>query len=188
MHPLLAYSPLHHAPIFYDISYTPSSRTVLDGDTFNSIPAYTLSQPATEPPTISRLVLKSDKFPWPVVVSPSSTKTQLGARFYVGGSSSSCSDKQSANTPVTNLDVLYALHNMLAIRVTHKEWEALGHRSRAQRKITRAYEKRCVEMGGGWDSGVRRIDWLGGETRLFGVDVDKIAVGDGICKLVFGKA
>jgi hypothetical protein len=89
---------------------------------------------------------------------------------------------------VTNLDVLYALHRVLAIRVTHEEWEALGHGSRAQQKVTRAYEKRCIKMGGGWESGVRRIDWLGGKTGLIGVEVDKIAVGDGVCKLVFGKA
>jgi hypothetical protein len=84
--------------------------------------------------------------------------------------------------------VLYALHNTLLTRVTPQEWEALGHGSRAQRKVTEAYEKRCNRMGGGWEGGVRRIDWLHGKTRLVGVEVDKHAHAHGMGKLVFGKA
>lgn len=180
MHPLLAYSRLHHAPIFYDITYTPSSRTVLDRHTHNPVPTHTLSQPATDPPTLNQLVLKSDKFPWPIVAASSMTKS-TGARFYLGGSS------RKAGTPVTNLDVLYAVHSTLSSRITQEEWEALGHGSRAQRKITRAYEKRCIKMGGGWDGGVRRIDFLGEKTRLVGVEVDKSASNGGAGKLVFSK-
>ena len=89
---------------------------------------------------------------------------------------------------ITNLDVLYAIHNTLNVPVTPDEWNQLGHGSRKQQKVTRAYERRCTRMGGGWEGGVRRIDWLGEKTRLIGVEVDKSAGGGGMAKLVFGKA
>ncbi|KAH7908897.1 hypothetical protein BJ138DRAFT_304232 [Hygrophoropsis aurantiaca] len=183
MHPLFAATRLHSAPISYDITYTPSSRTVLDRTTHSAVPAHTLSQPATDPPTpsSSRIVLRSDKFPWPVVVGPSSSSS--GSSFYVGSSPS-----KSSRSAITNLDLLYALHTTLLTRVTPQEWEALGHGSRAQRKATRAYEKRCTKMGGGWEGGVRRVDWLHGKTRLIGIEVEKHGSAGGSGKLVFGKA
>ncbi|KAF7976652.1 hypothetical protein HWV62_5981 [Athelia sp. TMB] len=181
MHPLLAATRLHNAPISYDILYTPSTRTILDRNTHLAVPSHTLAQPATDPPTSvsARIVLRSDKFPWPVVVGPSS---QSGSRFYLGGS------EKSSRAAITNLDLLYALHTTLLTRVTPAEWEALGRGSRAQRKVTEAYEKRCKRMGGGWEGGVRRIDWLHGKTRLVGIEVDKYGQGQGQGKLVFGKA
>ena len=89
---------------------------------------------------------------------------------------------------VTNLDLLYALHTTLLTRVTPQEWEALGHGSRAQKEVTQAYEKRCKRMGGGWDGGVRRVDWLHGRTRLVGVEVDRYGRDCGTGKLVFARA
>ena len=71
--------------------------------------------------------------------------------------------------------------------VTPEEWDALGHGSRAQQKATRAYERRCRRMGGGWEGGVRRVDWLGEKTKLVGVEVDKSGGGAGVGKLVFSK-
>ncbi|KAN0093434.1 hypothetical protein V8E55_004218 [Tylopilus felleus] len=184
MHPLFASTRLHSAPISYDVTYTPSSRTVLDRTTHTAVPAHTLSQPATDPPTpaASRLVLRSDKFPWPVIVGPS-TSSPSGTGFYVGSSS-----KSSRSSSITNLDLLYSLHTTLLTRVTPQEWEALGHGSRAQRKVTRAYEKRCTKMGGGWEGGVRRLDWLHGKTRLIGIEVEKHSHGHSTGKVVFGKA
>jgi hypothetical protein len=172
---------MHRPPISYDVTYTPSSRTVVDRNTLSPVPAHTLAQPATDPPTLTTLVLRSDKLPWPIRASSSSAKPV--PRFYLAGSSNA----GNPSTPVSNLDVLYALHNTLSVRVTQQEWEALGHGSRAQRKATRAYEERCTKMGGGWDGGVRRIDYLGEKIRLIGVEVDKTADG-GAGKLVFGKA
>ena len=180
MHPLLAYTRLHRAPITYDVTFTPSGRTVLDRTTHSAIPSHTLSQPATDPPTPnnSRLVLRSDKFPWPVVVGPS------GPRFTIGPSKRG---KGSSANAITNLDVLYAVNTTLLTPVTTEEWESLGRGSRKQQKATKAYEKRCTRMGGGWEGGVRRIDYLGDKTRLIGVEVDKSAGGGGVGKLVFGK-
>ncbi|KAI0765755.1 hypothetical protein BC629DRAFT_599869 [Irpex lacteus] len=178
MHPLLAYTRLHRSPITYDVMFTPSARTVLDRATHSAIPSHTLSQPATDPPTpsSSRLILRSHKFPWPVVVTGS------GPRFTIGPQK-----KGSKQNAITNLDVLYAVHNMLLTPVTPEEWESLGHGTRAQQKVTKAYERRCTRMGGGWEGGVRRIDWLGEKTRLVGVEVDKSAGGGGSGKLVFAK-
>lgn len=178
MHPLFASTRLHRAPISYDVTYTPSSRTVLDCTTRVAVPTHMLAQPATDPPTpaSSRLILRSDKFPWPVVVGPSSGSGYSGSGY---GPSRS---RSSSN--ISNLDLLYALHATLLTRVTPQEWEALGHGSRAQRKVTRAYEKRCTKMRGGWEGGVRRLDWLHGKTRLVGIEVEKHGSGG---KLVFGK-
>ena len=81
--------------------------------------------------------------------------------------------------------MLYAVHNTLMLPITPEEWEALGHGSKARQKVTRAYERRCTRMGGGWEGGVRRIDWLGEKTRFVGVEVDR---STGVGKLVFAKA
>ncbi|KAF8638696.1 hypothetical protein AX17_002018 [Amanita inopinata Kibby_2008] len=185
MHPLLAYSRLHRPPICYDITYAPSSCTVLDRSTLNPVPPHTLTQPATEPLTYTRLVLRSDKLPWPVfVTSPSEGGGKN--KFYIGGGSSH--SRQNSAVAITNLDILYALHHTLSVRVTQSEWEALGRGSRVQRKATRAYEKRCQKMGGGWEGGVRRLDYLGRKMVLVGIELDKTSNDcGGTGKLVFGK-
>ncbi|KAI3621434.1 hypothetical protein WG66_006426 [Moniliophthora roreri] len=182
MHPLLAASHHSRAPISYDVMYAPSSRTIVDRNTRTSVPSHTLTQSATDPPTSGQLVLRSDKFPWTVVVQAGSASSQpkSAAKFYIGSST-------PKGAPVSNLDVLHAVYNTLNARVTKEEWNALGTGSRAQRKATKAYENRCRATGGGWDQGVKRIDWLGGKTRLIGVEVDKAASETGVGKLVFGK-
>ncbi|KAI0311682.1 hypothetical protein OF83DRAFT_1177339 [Amylostereum chailletii] len=185
MHPLLAYTRRHPAPISFDVVFTPSARSVLDRTVHAPVPAHTLAQPATEPPTSasSRLVLRSDKFPWLVVVGPVGSSPS----FFLG--SGSKSSKSSA--ALTNLDLLYAVHTTLMTRVTPEEWASLGHGSKAQRKVAAAYEKRCTRMGGGWEGGVRRIDWLHSKTHLVGVEMDKNGAAGGsgkVGKLVFGRA
>ncbi|KAK2462620.1 hypothetical protein APHAL10511_005353 [Amanita phalloides] len=199
MHPLLAYSRLHRPPICFDVTYAPSSCTVLDRSTLSPVPPHTLTQPATEPPTYTRLVLRCDKLPWPVLVtSPSenapssngSANSNGGTKFYVGGSSSSVNShtRKNSGMAITNLDILFALHNTLSHRVTPTEWEGLGQGSRAQRKATRAYEKRCQKMGGGWQGGVRRLDFLGPKVILVGIELDKTSTERGATgKLVVGK-
>ncbi|TFK82758.1 hypothetical protein K466DRAFT_499720 [Polyporus arcularius HHB13444] len=201
MHPLLAHTRLHRAPITYDVSFTPSARTVLDRATHSAIPSHTLSQPSTDPPTMAgaRLILRSHKFPWPVIVtashsssSGSGSSSRSRSRFTVGPPSSnghgSRPGTSEGGSAITNLDVLYAVHNTLMLPITPDEWESLGHGSKEQQKVTRAYERRCTRMGGGWEGGVRRIDWLGEKTWLIGVEVDKAAGHGGAGKLVFGRA
>ena len=181
MHPLLASSRLHSAPISYDVTYTPSPRSVVDRNTRTPVPNHTLGQPATDPPTYGKLVLRCDKLPWPIVAQPSGA---TGGKFFIG---TAPSGESGRTVPISNSDLLCAIHTTLSVRVSHEEWEALGKGTRAQRKVTRAYENRCKKMGGGWDGGVRRIDWLGERTRLVGIEVDKDAGAGGVAKLVFGK-
>ncbi|KAJ7183952.1 hypothetical protein C8R46DRAFT_1309231 [Mycena filopes] len=159
MHPLFEYTHLDHAPISCDTIYPPSPRTILDRATRAPIPCETLAEPATEPALYTSLTLKCALFPWEVVVRPSAAAPRArGIPF-------------ARRRPVTNLDVLLAVHETLAERVTEAEWAALGPRSRAQRRVSRAYEHRCVELDAGWDAGVRRVDWLEGRTRLVGVEM-----------------
>ncbi|KXN82355.1 hypothetical protein AN958_02652 [Leucoagaricus sp. SymC.cos] len=206
MHPLLSYGRIQRAPISFDIIYPPSSRTVVDRHTHSPIPSCTLIQSATEPPTYGRFVLKCEKLPWEIIATTGSGTSagsasmgrSSGKRFYIGSLTpptpglprSSSSSSNGYPEPVTNLDVLHAIHITLSARVTQAEWDYLGSGSRAQRKATRAYEKRCTDMGGGWGAGVRRVDFLGGKTKLVGIEVatDKVA-GNSITvgKLVFSR-
>ncbi|KAF7333741.1 hypothetical protein MVEN_02330700 [Mycena venus] len=135
---------------------------ILDRSSRAPISYETLDEPATEPAVYSQLVLKCELFPWEVVVRPNAAGSSpvKSARFPF-----------TRRRPVTNLDVLFALYDALSERVTEDEWTRLGHRSRAQRRISNAYEQRCIKLGGGWEAGVRRIDWLDGRTRLVGIEM-----------------
>ena len=83
--------------------------------------------------------------------------------------------------------MLYAVHSTLMTPVTPEEWHSLGEGSRAQRHVAEAYKERCTRMGGGWEGGVRRVDWLGTKTHLVGVEIDKSNEGENVGKLVFGR-
>ncbi|KAF9064310.1 hypothetical protein BDP27DRAFT_1230691 [Rhodocollybia butyracea] len=186
MHPLLAASQFSRAPISYDVSLPPSSQTVVDRSTRTAIPAHTLNQPATDPPTMSRLVLRSNKFPWPVVVNAGcSSNKKTVPKFYLGGSSPT-SPHSPSHLPVSCADVLHAVHTTLWQAATPEEWAALGPGSHAQRKISRAYDRRCRSQGAGWEGGIRRVDWLGDKIRLVGVEVVRDS-GSGVGNLVFGR-
>jgi hypothetical protein len=180
MHPLFAYTHLDHAPISYNITYFPSSRSIIDRNSRAPIPYETLEEPATEPALYNQLTLICDLFPWEIVVLPnasnSCTSPSKSGQFHF-----------SRRRTITNLDVLHAIHDTLSERVTDVEWASLGHGSRVQRKISRAYEQRCVRLGGGWDSGVRRIDWLDGRTRLVGIEISpsKTRAASDVVRLVF---
>lgn len=187
MHPLLAASQFSRAPICYDVSRPPSPQTIVDRSTRSAIPTHTLNQPATDPPTMSRLVLRSSKFPWPIVVDAGcSSQKKTVPKFYLGGSSPTNSHYPSS-TSVSCADVLHAVHNTLSHAATPEEWDALGRGSHAQRKISRAYDRRCRSLGSGWDGGIRRVDWLGEKCRLVGVEVDKDS-GSSVGNLVFGRS
>ena len=152
------------------------------------LPAVTLAQPATEPPipASSRLVLRSPKLPWVVVVGP------IGAPASKGGDQQQQQQRKAAaksSAALTNLDVLYAVHATLMTCVTPEEWHSLGEGSRAQRRVAEAYKQRCTRMGGGWEGGIRRVDWLGSKTHLVGVEIEKGADegGENVGRLVFGR-
>ncbi len=47
---------------------------------------------------------------------------------------------------------------------------------------------RCTRMGGGWEKGVMRVDWLGSETHLVGVEIGKSNEADeNVGELVFAS-
>ncbi|KAF8069324.1 hypothetical protein FPV67DRAFT_1669330 [Lyophyllum atratum] len=165
IHPLLVHTCLQRSPLAYDVAHPPSPDSLIDRRTRSTILAATLAQPATKPSTPT-LVLKSPKFPWAIVATSARANTKYSR-------SASVSKVRLDNGPVSNLDILHAVHTTLAARVTPQEWSALGQRSRAQRRIMQEYERRCVRAGGGWEEGVRRIDYLCGKTLLIGIEVDK---------------
>lgn len=180
MHPLLACSRASRSPISYDITCSPSSKTILDRITHSPIPAYLLLQPATEPATTGKMELKIEGIPWDVVVAPASgrgpvTPAVAGHRRRIA---------QPPEPAITNLDLLFAIHQTMYTRVTREEWEALGNGSSSQRKVARAYEKRCLADGTGWEEGVRRIDYLKERTKLVGIEVLS-GIGGGTKRIVF---
>ncbi|KAK7038624.1 hypothetical protein R3P38DRAFT_548620 [Favolaschia claudopus] len=175
LHPLFAYvRPTNHAPISCDILYPPSSHTILDRSTRSPISYETLLEPATQPPLYSQLVLKSELFPWEIVVRPNAAATGTSFPF----PSTSPAKRRRHRAPISNIDVLFALHESLSEKVTQKEWVRLGRNSRIQRRLSRAYERRCATLGAGWDEGVRRVDWLDGRTRVVGMEVVNVLLRD----------
>jgi hypothetical protein len=171
MSPLLAHGLLRRAPISYDTQHAPAAAA-LDRRTRTPVASVLLSEPATAPalPCNAVLALAHPALPWPVLVSPSPSGGP-GAR----------------HAPLTNLDVLSALHASLHRRAGRTEWDALGAGSPAQRRVRAAFERRCAEAGGDERArGLKRIDWLGGKTRLVGIEVDRRG-GGAAGRLVFAS-
>lgn len=178
----------HKNVLLYDILFAPGPHSVLNSTTRHPIPSASLMQPATDPPILTEMVLKSHKFNWSISVFPRSPGDTGGegsksTKFYIAGSKT----PQSIPGAITTMDVLLAVHSSLSTRVTQAEWAMLGAGSPEQKRVTRAYERRCEKMGGGWEGGVRRVDLLGRKTRLVGIEPEP--EGDGrTWKLVFSKS
>ncbi|KAJ4490942.1 hypothetical protein J3R30DRAFT_158637 [Lentinula aciculospora] len=216
MHPLFATSSSDSpAPIWYDVSRVPSRTSVrckfAESFTTNisrskengeAVPAHVLSESATDPPTSGKLVLKSDKFPWEVVVTAGCAGTTTSS---------------NTTTVVTNDDVLYALYRTLHTPIIQSEWDSIDSDRSTQRRISRAFQRRVEMMqlraardraqaslnagrrvsigdGGEDQEGVRRVDWLMSRTKLVGIIVDRSAgVGEsldgveGVGRLIFAK-
>ncbi|KAF9023002.1 hypothetical protein BDZ89DRAFT_1193453 [Hymenopellis radicata] len=174
MHPLLASTPSHRAPIAYDVRYMPSARGVGEG---------LLNQPATDPPTYTALQVvigaTQMRWKWMLTVYPPI--------------SPAC-----PSMPISNLHLLTSIYAFLATPLTYADWLALGPQQ--QRIVTEAYEARCrmseeqskrlskgknqegiYTMVGGWREGARRMDCLGSRTCLVGVESDRW----GTLRLVF---
>jgi len=176
MHTLLARTRTYSAPISYDITYAPSARAIHDRSTRMPVPEHTLSEPATEP-RVSKLVVSCDRLPWKIVVRAGSARS-TSPGFYVGRSA-------GPRSHVTVHDVLCAVHSCLLQPISRAEWDMLERGSKRETKVTRAYEERCIKTRGGWEEGVKRIDWLGQRTRFVGLQLSAEG-GDAIA--VFKKA
>jgi len=163
--------------------FPPSPQTVVDGTTHTAIPSDILCQPAIDPPTFN-LVLRSDKFPWLIVVQPSAYATESSPVKLKLGDRNSWNSK---DIPITNDDLVHALHRTLSLRVTQQEWDALGKDSPAQLQATVGYVRRTRALGDA-GGGVRRIDWLGEATQLIGIEAEKTSDNNmAVARLVFGK-
>lgn len=71
---LLASTRLRRPPIVYDVTFVPSSRSVVDRSTRSAVPPSILNQPATDPPIPAGnwLTLHTDKLPWKIIATASS--------------------------------------------------------------------------------------------------------------------
>jgi len=106
-----------------------------------------LSEPAIYPATPS-IILLTDALPWSITVTTKSTF-------------------------ITLYDVLQALHSSLRLQVTKVEWASLSRASQAV--ISTSFHKRVngfsdrIKREKQLGRGVRRLDFLVGRTRLFGI-------------------
>ena len=143
LHPLLR--PDSHA-IYFDLSHFEFRPVDAKG---KPIPVQTLAEPATHPPT-TRLVVNADQIPqWPVLLDYH--VATLGAPH-----------PPAALPPITLGDVLYAIHQTMQARVTHREWAELEEKEEIA--VAKAYTKRYKLVAGHETrlaaEGVKRIDYL----------------------------
>ena len=145
--------------LVFDVIHKPSHSNILAAQTMAPVAPHALNLPATMP-RVSQLNLTIPGLPWQVRVT--STTNPLHA--------------------ITNLDVIESVYSSLRVPVSRREWEALGHNSKSQLRITDAYGKRCAQTRD-WENGVRRCDFLLGRTILVGIE----SKADGSHELIFTK-
>ena len=159
IHPAITYT---GAPPYlcFDLAFPPSYLLVPDSPSLSSDRSSTsscsidsvnlmlLSEPAIYPATPS-IILLTDALPWSITVTTKSTF-------------------------VTLYDVLQALHSSLRLQVTKVEWASLSRASQAV--ISASFHKRVdgfpdrIKREKQLGKGVRRLDFLVGRTRLFGIN------------------
>ncbi|KAF9790624.1 hypothetical protein BJ322DRAFT_402007 [Thelephora terrestris] len=143
LHPLLR--PDSHA-IYFDLSFFEFRPLDAKG---RPIPAHTLAEPATHPPT-TRLVITSDRIPqWPILLD-----------YYAATAGTARSP--SMLPPITLGDVLTGIHETMQTQITHREWAELSDTE--ETAVGKAYVKR-YKLVPGYETriaadGVRRIDYL----------------------------
>ena len=128
-------------------SLSSDCRTPSSSSSFESVNFLLLYEPAIHPAS-STITLLTEALPWSVTVTAKSTY-------------------------VTLFDVLQALHSSLRRQVTKVEWASLSRASQAV--IATSFHKRVdgfsdpVKRGKQLGKGVRRLDFLVGRTRFFGI-------------------
>ncbi|KIK69462.1 hypothetical protein GYMLUDRAFT_110508, partial [Collybiopsis luxurians FD-317 M1] len=78
-----------------------------------AVPDHLLSQPATEPPTKGKLMLKCDRLPWVVIVPGGCSSVSANASASAG------------DATVTNNDILFAVYHTLNTLITPGEWGSI---------------------------------------------------------------
>ena len=158
IHPAITYTGLPPY-LCFDLAFPPSYLLVPDSPTlgsdhssassrsFESVNLSLLSEQATYPASPS-ITLLTEALPWSITATTKSTF-------------------------VTVYDVLQALHSSLRLQVTKKEWASLSRAS--QDVIAASFHKRVdgftdrLKREKQLGKGVRRLDFLVGRTRLYGI-------------------
>lgn len=158
IHPAITYTGMPPY-LCFDLAFPPSYLLVPDSPTlgsdyssassrsFESINLSLLSEQATYPASPS-ITLLTEALPWSITATTKSTF-------------------------VTVYDVLQALHSSLRLQVTRKEWASLSRAS--QDVIATSFHKRVdgftdrLKREKQLGKGVRRLDFLVGRTRLYGI-------------------
>ena len=158
IHPAITYSGLTPY-LCFDLAFPPSyllspSSPALGSDrssgsstSFESVDMTLLSEQATYPASPS-ITLFTEALPWSITVTGKSTF-------------------------VTVYDILQALHTSLRLQVTAMEWGSLSQAS--QDVIAASFHKRAggfsdrIKMEKQLCKGIRRLDFLVGRTRLYGI-------------------
>jgi len=159
-HPLLNGETVQEPLIHFDLSldsFTPM-RVTRAGNTHGTpLSVDELKQQATHP-GVTRMTIVIDGIPqWPVRLSQSNNPT---------ASYLSVPDQWSTaleqHTPITLGDILVALHRMLQMQVSHRDWVKLSQDESTV--VARAYTRRCRTFGSEdrflASQGVRRVDYL----------------------------
>lgn len=141
----LAFPPSHL--ITPDSPSISSDRSSVSSHSVQSIDLALFSEPAIYPPTPS-IILQTEALPWSITVTAGSTF-------------------------VTLYDILQALHSSLRLQVTKTEWASFSRGS--QDVIFTSFLERVDGFSGRikrekqLGKGVRRLDFLVGRTKFFGI-------------------
>ncbi|KAJ2922980.1 hypothetical protein H1R20_g14110, partial [Candolleomyces eurysporus] len=169
----------------------------------NSAPVDATGRPIVPPASPSQGKGELSPFSSPALRAATSSSCSLPRKqekkFYIDASSDSddeddddSDDEGNSDAFVSNLDVLCAIHSTLARGICQDEWDELGEGdSPEQRRIARAYRRRCRETGDDLTEGVKRIDFLKNKTVLVGIESKRKgdrSSRDGVLgKLVFAE-
>ena len=124
-----------------------SDRSPVSPHSIQSVDLALLCEPAIYPPTPS-IILQTEALPWSITVTAGSTF-------------------------VTLYDILQALHSSLRLQVTKTEWASFSRGS--QDAIFTSFLERVDRISGRikrekqLGKGVRRLDFLVGRTKFFGI-------------------
>jgi len=157
IHPAITYTGIPPY-LCFDLAFPPSYLLVPDSPALSSSSSFSsrsvenanlmlLYEPAIHPATPS-ITLLTEALPWSITVTAKSSF-------------------------VTLFDVLQALHSSLRLQVTKTEWASLSRAS--QIAISASFHKRIsafsdrIKREKQLGKGVRRLDFLVGRTRLFGI-------------------
>ena len=154
IHPYLAFHP-YVPPIIYDVTLPPHMLAPNMDASPRSLPSRVLEEPATQP-SMHTMTLIIDQFPWRLTIPP--TKLYVSVR-----------------------DLLEALYRFLRHPVLPSEYNALPTQA-LKDEVSTAFHKRCQRAPSKeaadeqYRKGVKRVDFLRGQTRFMGLSSTKVGL------------